>query len=179
MFGVKGKDHPSYGIPKSEEHKKKLSEASNNKGKNNPMYGRKHTIEARRKQSDIKKGITWENRLGKNKADKRRKETKKRMSGENHFNWKGGLTNEGYCEKWRTKDLKEHIMERDIYKCQNPQCCNNTDKLCVHHINYNKKDCDPWNLITLCFSCNSIANYQRDWWECFYNEIIRRKGIYR
>ena len=48
-------------------------------------------------------------------------------------------------------------------------------KLCIHHINYNKKDCKPKNLITLCKSCNSKANYDREWHKSWYKAIIYNK----
>jgi hypothetical protein len=37
----------------------------------------------------------------------------------------------------------------------------------VHHIHYDKKNCDP-DLITLCASCNSKVNFDRDYWENFF-----------
>ena len=36
-----GKNHPMYGKKLSEEHRKKISEASNHQGENNPMYGKR------------------------------------------------------------------------------------------------------------------------------------------
>ena len=38
-----------------------------------------------------------------------------------------------------------------------------------YHINYNKKDCRPKNLITLCRSCNARANFNMFIWQFFYN----------
>lgn len=177
MFGVTGERHPSFGIPKSEEHRNKLKQAALERGlsgKNNPMYGRKHTEKTRRRQSEIKKGITWEQRSGKERARELKQMAHDRISGSNHPNWHGGCTEDGYCEEWRTQELKDYIKERDQHTCQNLQCnCNS--RICIHHINYNKKDCDPHNLIVLCFSCNSKANFDRDWWQSYYTEIIRRK----
>lgn len=45
-------------------------------------------------------------------------------------------------------------------------------KLVVHHIDYNKKNCKPYNLITLCNSCNSRANNNRKQHEKFYKSIM-------
>jgi hypothetical protein len=95
--------------------------------------------------------------------------------GPNHYNWKGGISCEPYCEEWLDKEYKESIKERDNYECQNIFCEGKYARLCVHHINYVKKNCQPLNLITLCESCNGKANFDREWHEAFYKEIMKRK----
>ena len=42
--------------------------------------------------------------------------------------------------------------------------------LCVHHINYIKKDCKPDNLITVCNSSNSKANFNKWLWQEIYKK---------
>ena len=54
-------------------------------------------------------------------------------------------------------ELKELIRKRDNYKCQicgipQEECFKN---LHVHHIDFNKSNCSPDNLITFCNSCHS------------------------
>jgi hypothetical protein len=90
-------------------------------------------------------------------------------------NWKGGITLEEYCDVWGDKEFKQEIRSRDAGKCQNPDCRKNSDHLVVHHIDYDKGNCNPRNLITLCISCNARANFNRDFWEAGYKEIIRLK----
>jgi len=41
---------------------------------------------------------------------------------------------------------------------------NATMKLKRNHIDYNKKNCNPDNLITLCHSCHSKTNHNRNYW---------------
>lgn len=89
-------------------------------------------------------------------------------SGPKHPNWKGGISVEPYCDAWADRQYKEDIKIRDNYTCQNEYCWRTTEKLTIHHINYNKKDCLPKNLITLCKSCNSRANKDRDLWQIYY-----------
>jgi len=101
----------------------------------------------------------------------------KRMTGENHPNWQGGISFIKYCSKFNNK-LKDEIRKRDDYKCQ---LCKkeqdlNSEKLTVHHIHYDKKNCDP-DLITLCRSCNSKVNFNRDYWEQLFNRLLCYKGI--
>ena len=117
---------------------------------NHPMYNKFHSEETKRKLSIIN-------------------------TGELNGNWKGGISCEPYCFEWSSKEFKDFIKERDGYRCLNPFCFGNIHKLCVHHINYNKKDCVPENLITLCTSCNSRANKNRKWHEAWYKAIINRR----
>jgi hypothetical protein len=93
----------------------------------------------------------------------------------NHPNWKGGVSFEPYCQIWSDKEYKESIRERDGHRCLNPECNKKSSKLRIHHINYNKKDCRPNNLITVCVSCNSKANYNRNWHKAWYKAIITRR----
>ena len=98
-------------------------------------------------------------------------------SGHEHYNWKGGISKEPYCQDWG-KDLKEFVKERDGYKCINPDCWCKDKILSVHHIDYNKKSCGPENLITVCRSCNSRANKDRKWHEAWYKAILTKRYNY-
>jgi len=95
-----------------------------------------------------------------------------RMSGENHPQWKGGISYEPYCNIWGDKAYKNSIKQRDGYKCQNPACWHTSIKLHVHHIDYDKKNCNEDNLITLCGSCNARANADRVSHTKFYKNIL-------
>ena len=44
--------------------------------------------------------------------------------------------------------------------------------LIVHHIDYNKKNCNENNLITLCLWCNIRANYNRKSWITYFKSLI-------
>jgi len=97
--------------------------------------------------------------------------------GEGNSNWKGGISCEPYCHEWSFKEFKDMIKERDGYKCLNPDCHKNCNHLPlhVHHIDNNKKNCDPNNLITLCVSCNSRANKDREWHTSWYQTILNKR----
>ena len=78
------------------------------------------------------------------------------------------------------KNLKEFIKERDGYKGLNPYCSSkNPDDLTIHHIDYNKKNCDPSNLITVCRSCNSAANSDREWHTSWYQALMHMRYGYK
>jgi hypothetical protein len=53
-----------------------------------------------------------------------------------------------------------------------------SEVLCRHHIDYNKQNCIPKNIITLYLSCNSVANYNRKWYKAWYQAIIFRRYRY-
>ena len=99
-------------------------------------------------------------------------------SGKGHWNWHGGISCEPYCDVWLDNNFKESIKQRDNYKCMNPYCnSKNPNDLTVHHTDYNKKSCGPENLITVCRSCNSKANFDREWHKGWYQTIIYRRCL--
>jgi len=95
-----------------------------------------------------------------------------RMCGSNNSNWKGGIGIEPYCDAWADKEYKEDIKERDDSMCMNPDCWNTSETLCLHHIDYDKKNCSPSNLITLCASCNARANFSRENHALYYQDLM-------
>ncbi len=96
--------------------------------------------------------------------------------GSGNPSWKGGISYEPYCPIWSDKEFKESIKVRDGFKCLNPACnSKNSNDLTIHHIDYNKKNCSPSNLITVCRSCNSKANSDRKWHRAWYGAIIKNR----
>jgi len=88
---------------------------------------------------------------------------------ENSPTWRGGKSFEKYGTKW-TKKLKEFIRNRDNRTCR--ECKKTEDELAyllsVHHIDYNKKNNSKDNLISLCRSCHSKTNFNRQDWKKHY-----------
>jgi 5-methylcytosine-specific restriction endonuclease McrA len=70
--------------------------------------------------------------------------------------------------------IRKLILERDNHKCQNcgltqEEHYNKWEKdIEVHHIDYDKFNCDKTDLITLCKKCNACANKDRDYWYAYY-----------
>lgn len=101
-------------------------------------------------------------------------EYREKHLGENNPNWKENKTKERYSEDWN-KSLREAIRQRDNYQCQ---VCKIPQEqlerqLAVHHIDYNKKNCHPNNLISLCCSCHMKTNGKKETkekWKLFFNE---------
>lgn len=161
----KGKKHSEETKLKMSEDRKGhiVSQETRNKitGENNSFYGKHHTEETKRKISETKKGkklkLTDEQHL--NRSLSRSKE-------KSHF-WRGGISFEPYSIDW-TNTLKRSIKERDKYTCQVCSAIQDDTIFYIHHVDYNKKNCNPNNLITLCNSCHSKTNGNRRDWENFF-----------
>ena len=99
-----------------------------------------------------------------------------KMHGADNSNWNGGISRLPY--PWNFKKISKSILERDGYACQNPSCEKKDDRLVTHHVDYNKENCEDYNLITLCCICNSKANFHREKWEKYYMAVQYKKGIW-
>jgi len=98
---------------------------------------------------------------------------------EKNPNWKGGKSFEPYGLAFN-KQLKEYIRKLYNYRCQ--ECFRHQDeldyKLHVHHIDFDKKNNDPSNLIPLCRNCHIQTQFDRDEWiEYFQNRVIPNDNI--
>lgn len=114
-------------------------------GFKNPFYGKHHSEQARKILSEKAK-VRYANP-------------------ENCSGWKGGISFQEYSRDFNDQ-LKELIRSRDNYTCQlcgipECECCR---KLDIHHIDYNKQNDLPSNLVSLCGGCNSKVNWQRKGW---------------
>lgn len=71
------------------------------------------------------------------------------------------------------------IKKRDNFECQNPECRNRgkgkPEHLAVHYIDYDKKNINPWNLITLCLGCRVETRYKKEYCQYVYEEIVSLK----
>lgn len=131
----------------SEETKAKISQTL--KGVNTWQKGRKHSEETKAKMSAAKKGKTptWAVR-----------------SGEDHHNWKGGITPESEAQRVRFKiTIRLEVLERDNYTCA---LCDSGVDLQVDHIqswaDYPEERFDIDNCRTLCTKCHYKLTYGRD-----------------
>ena len=167
----------------SEEHKRNISKSRKDK-KRKPL-----SKEWKQKISEANKGriCSEETRrkIGEaNKGHYHSEETKRKISktlegrifpymlGSNNYNWQGGLSFEPYTIDW-TRTLRRSIRERDHYTCQLCGKLQEDTIFCVHHIDYDKGNCNPDNLITICKGCHSKTNFNRIYWtEYFKNRKV-------
>lgn len=98
---------------------------------------------------------------------------KGQFSREKHPMWKGGLSFEPYDEEFNI-NFKNFIRKRDNQICMN--CGIHREKLVtslnIHHIDYNKLNSIPQNCISLCKSCHSLTNINRDYWKKLFQEKL-------
>lgn len=153
----KGKHHIT------EENRKKLLDA--NIGRPTWNKGIPHTATTRKNISDALKGKpSWNS--GKSCIQ---------FQGENNGRWKGGISYLPYCHKFN-KELKEKIRNRDNRTCQLCGETENGRKLSIHHIHYDKENCEP-DLIALCVKCNAKVNLNRDYYEALFIQKLKDRGI--
>lgn len=103
---------------------------------------------------------------------------------ENNPNWRGGKTYEPYSPDFN-KVLKKYIKERDSYTCQ---LCGITleelkrigvyHNLYVHHIDMDKNNNSPYNLVTLCDRCHGKVHYDKRFIEVLKNVVVENQKNY-
>ena len=173
----------------SEEHKKKIS--ISHKGKHYSTatefkkghvvwsFGKVLSEEHKRKLSGHEphnKGKTFEEEYGIERAKDLKAHLSKAHQGkpsESHPNWQGGKSFDPYPIDFN-KSLKRRILERDGYKCI---VCGDDKILHIHHIDYNKKNNKPSNLISLCKSCHAKTNFNREYWTEQFQIIIKEASF--
>jgi hypothetical protein len=168
-FGRLGKLHPMFGRI----------------GASNPFFGKKHTKETLEAIRIRAQDRHW-TEVQKEKACNRMKRfwaehpewyKNNSMPKSKNPNWKGGVSFEPYTAEFSEK-LRNEIRERDQYLCKN---CGMTEEehiviwgtvLHVHHIDYNKKNNQKENLLSLCLQCHMRTNSNREHWQSVFKKIF-------
>jgi len=88
------------------------------------------------------------------------------VSLENNPNWHGGRSFEPYSPDF-DETLKAEIRARDGHACF---ICGLSEEehhrsLAIHHIDYDKDNCDLTNLVALCDTCHGRTSHNRKYWE--------------
>jgi len=92
--------------------------------------------------------------------------------------WLGGVSRAPYAWTFN-EELKEEVRRRDGHRCQLcgvPQA-ENKWPLSIHHIDYNKKNSDPVNLVTLCRCCHGKTTVNRKHWTEVFQAVAIKRSI--
>lgn len=124
---------------------------------NHAHLGHKHSEETRAKMSKNHKGT-----LGMRFPD--------RVSGPDHPLWRGGVS--GYNSDFSLK--AEQARARDNYRCRLCFIEEGTypRQLDVHHIDYDSKNDNLLNLISLCRSCHMRAQIDQEYWQAVFKIML-------
>jgi 5-methylcytosine-specific restriction endonuclease McrA len=130
--------------------------------------GKKHSEETKRKMSEAHKGRKpyemTEEIKNKIRETNIKQADRFKMFGKSNPQWTGGSSKDiVYSIDW-TRTLRRAIRERDKYTCQICGELQGDKAHAVHHIDYNKDNCNTNNLITLCNSCHTRTNNNRKYW---------------
>lgn len=92
------------------------------------------------------------------------------------LNSSSSKTNRIYGKNFTVK-VKDIIRKHYRHQCQlcgklEREC---TRKLHVHHIDYNKQNNNPYNLIPLCGHCHQLTNSTRTIWKDIFKYKVNRK----
>lgn len=101
--------------------------------------------------------------------------------GENHPNWRGGLSYEPYCQLFNNS-FKERVREFFGRKCVECGAPENGRRLSVHHVVYDKEACcnegeavENRLFVPLCASCHSKTGGNRDYWQDRFTKLINEE----
>jgi len=153
---------------------KKMSGNTNGfqKGKVSSWKGKHHSLKSKQKLSKALKGdkrlghktkLLWQNPEYRKHMEEAHKGCNK---GSKSHLWRGGIERV-YSIDW-TQSLRRSIRERDRYICQLCSEQQGEEAFSVHHIDYDKENCNPNNLITLCRSCHTKTNSKRKYWKQYF-----------
>ena len=171
---VRAKHREAVNLP---EYKAKISVSSTEMWKD-PEYrakmsavrtGKIHSEATRAKISASKMGtvFTEEHRA-------KISENAKLRVGDKNPSWLGGKSFEPYGVEFND-ELKRQIRARDNHTCQ--ECLRTEEQLyCaldVHHIDYDKRNNSPENLIALCRSCHAKTGFGREDWTEYFGGSFR------
>ena len=152
----------------TKQHKERLAKA---------QTGKKYSKESREKMSKSHLGhIPW------NKGIPMDEDLKTKIS---ITKTKCRINNNGYCDQWFDFEYREDCRKKYCEKCKINEVRKigsdgrNYTNLHLHHEDFDKKNCHPDNLITLCNSCHTkktLEGKKKKWLSLMH--FYRQTGTY-
>jgi len=163
----------AYGKKKAEEWRKNHSLAI--KGEKNYWFGKKQSKEHKSKISKALKGKMPKNLGEINKNKKGKGNPMYGRVGKLSPQYIHGNAYYPYSSRWN-KNLKNKIRKRDNQICMN--CGIHRERLKtalhIHHMDYNKKNPLPPNLISLCHKCHMLTRINREYWHKLFQDKLSK-----
>jgi len=91
-----------------------------------------------------------------------------KIAGENHYKFNPNK-DVPYTEKFYNKQYRYFLREQQDGKCF--RCKDDTNTLCLHHVDENKKNDSFENLIFVCRSCHSKIHNNKETMYSFNKEV--------
>lgn len=127
----------------------------------------------------------WKGGVSKNKEylSRKRKERRHLLGVSKSYNDKNGIykykrDGKVYGDGWH--EIRKEIYKRDNWTCRECECkcvgkkSKDSDRVIqCHHIDYDIKNNDPINLITLCVSCHTKTNFERNDWTRYFRGRVK------
>ena len=154
---------------RTDDYRKKMSNSTKgkNSGEKNGMYG-----------MSGEKSPMYGRICDDKTKELMRKAKEGKYCGEDNPMWKGGISFEPYCDKF-TKTFKETVREKFGWLCFMCGGEEHDEKLCVHHVSYDKecmcngKECE---FFPVCRKCHSRTNHNRELWERLIINVLCYEG---
>ena len=148
---------PAY--PRTEEHKRRMSEATTGKPKAYPSASTRPEVAERIRQAwtpEMKEAARL--RGLKNSLDPAwRLKIAESVAGHLNPRWEDGRAVLPYSPGFSGK-VRQLVRERDGNRCLK---CGSTKNLCVHHSDFQKTNHDLANLVLLCRKCHTLEHIQQ------------------
>ncbi len=93
------------------------------------------------------------------------------LTGADHPNWTGGSSFFPYPPEFN-KLLKKAVRDRDGRSCIVCGYNENGRRHSIHHIDYDKKNNNMRNLVTLCVPCHTKTNSNRAKWQSIFERLM-------
>lgn len=137
---------------------------------NKSRTGQKRSKEECAKQSATMRGIK--------RSEQFKLNLKRQRQGSKNPAWLGGIAHAPY-DCLFNQEMKELIRTRDNYVCQ---LCGMperemTKRLALHHIDYDKNNTLPSNVISLCNSCHAKVNTKREYWTEYFRNHLNQMQV--
>jgi len=108
--------------------------------------------------------------IGRKHTDEEKRKIGLHSQGEKNPNWRGGIAHKPYTREF-VLSLRQQVYDEYGGKCGLCPTTGDGHEIHIHHIDYNKENNDPLNLMALCRSCHGRTNFNREYWQDYLSTL--------